>query len=534
MLTLTHIIKSFLGALRQPVVALAIINVFTALIAFVKDIMLAAYLGTTLQADALALASFIPDSIGNNMFAAAISVGCIPVYSRLVVLEQYHRLRLSFKYISIRFLLVSVLLVLIGYGFSGIITGWLNGSESTELELATLPLLQLLLPSIVMFVVIANGTSILQTMKRFIIPATAPLLFNFIFLGGVVYCSFLGIAVEKGVSKIAIAIMLGVCLMTIWIVAAWYRVISQLHVSQDLNLPLIKKHLSSDWLNMLQIFVPYLVILFSLQAVYLAERYLVTAFDSGTTSALNYAFRLTQLPIWVFVSAVSIVILPSLSRHLALGELKKASMVMANAFRGVVLIVLPSMLFLFLLREPLIIALFQRGAFDARSVVLTTSILEGYSLSVLSQAISLVCLRYFLASKQLVLVLSIYASTAFITILLDIWLSQVIGPRGIGYGAALGALLNAILLIYMLFRRLRPSIPSIVVELSLYGKVLIMPVVFFTLCMIVWTYIPYQNSEVSLIFVLLSGSLFLVIYYYVLRRFWPDLFISMNIKWGKG
>lgn len=534
MLMVIRKIKSFFGVLRQPILILATINIFTALIAFIKDMMLAAYLGTTLQADALTLAFFIPDSIGNSMFAAAISVSCIPVYSRLVVLEQYHRLRLSFKYISLRFLLISILLVSIGYGFADVITGWLNGSEGTELEIATLPLLQLLLPSIVLFVLIANGTSILQTMKRFVIPATAPLLFNIIFLGGVLYCSTLGIAVEKGVSKIAIAIMLGICLMTIWIVVAKYKVTSQLYTSADFSLPSTKKQSYSDWLTMLRILVPYLVILLSLQAVYLAERYLVTFFDSGTTSALNYAFRLTQFPIWVFVSAVNIVMLPSLSRILAVGDFKEVRTVMVNAFRGVILVVFPSMLFIFLLREPLTIALFQRGAFDARSVELTTTILEGYSLSILSQSISLVCLRYFLASKQLVWVLSIYAFTAFITILLDIWFTQIFGPRGIGYGAALGALLNAILLLYMLFKSLHLSLQSVGAELGLYGKSLIVPFVFFSMSSILWTWLPNQSSFSSLIFILLTGCLFLVLYYYILRRFWPDLFISMKIKWGKG
>src|SRR5690554_4316421 len=111
MSALIGICKSFWIALRQPVIALAIINVFTALLAFVKDIMLAAYLGTTLQADALTLAFFIPDSVGNSMLAAAISVGCIPIYSKLVVLEQYRRLQRSFRYISIRFIMISILLV---------------------------------------------------------------------------------------------------------------------------------------------------------------------------------------------------------------------------------------------------------------------------------------------------------------------------------------------------------------------------------------------------------------------------------------
>lgn len=526
--------KVYLKAFRQPIVALAVINVLVALIAFIKDIGLAAYAGTSLHADALTIAYFIPDSISNNMFAAAISVVCVPVFSRLAALKQINRLRRSIKQVSIRFLAISILLMSLAYGFSGILTEWLNGSSSSELDQVTLSLLQLLLPTIVLFVIIAIGTAVLQTLQQFIAPAIAPLLLNLIFLGGVVYCSISGIAIEIGVSRIVLAITLGVFLTAVWIAVKWYRAMSQLVDKQE-SMPLISDtNSSNDWFEMIRIFIPYVVILFSLQAVYFAERYIITAFDSGAAAALNYAFRLTQFPVWVFVAAVSVVILPSLSKHLALGQRKEANLVMVNAFRSVILIVLPSMLFLFLLREPLITALFQRGAFDSHSVILTTSILEGYALSVLSQSISLVCLRYFLAGRQLVAVLSIYISTAMITILMDVWLSQVMGPRGIGYGAAIGALLNAIILLYLLWNNTRPSFKLILVELKLYGKVLVLPILFFPITRVIWFWFPINNSAIALSFILLSGCVFLLGYFYVLHRHWPELFIAINNKRGKG
>jgi putative peptidoglycan lipid II flippase len=519
-----RMIKLFLDASHQPIVMLSIINILVALVAFVKDIMLAAYVGTNLHADALTLAFFLPDSFGNNMFASAITIGCIPIFSRIAALEQYDRLRSSAKYISIRFIVISFIVMTFAYGFSELITTWLNGSDGVELEQATLPLLRVMLPSTVLFVVIALGTSILQTLRRFTVPALTPLLFNFIFLLGIVACSVLGVAVENGVTWIAMSIMLGVCLMAIWIVVVWYKTMSRLPAMAGLKTDNDKVHVSSDWKQMIQIFAPYIVILFSLQAIYLAERYIITAFDSGAASALNYAFRLSQLPIWVFVAAISVVILPSLSKHLALGQQTEAGKVMVNAFRAVILIVVPCMLILFLLREPLTIALFQRGAFDARSVDLTTSILEGYSLSVLCQSISLVCLRYFLANKRLIAVLMIYASSALVTIAFDFWFTQFMGPRGIGYGATLGALLNATLLLFLLYRRLRPSLRLIVEELRLYSKTAILPVLFFAVSGLVWRWMPAINSTQTMIFVGLTLSIFLLSYYYVIRRFWPNLF----------
>ncbi len=532
-LSINRIVNCAMSSFKQPIIALAVINVAVALVAFIKDIALAAFAGTSLQADALTLAYFLPDSIGNNMFAAAIAVVCVPVFSRLLALDNILRLRISIKQVSVRFLTISVLLLIIVYAYSEMITSWL-ASSNPELDLAILPLFRLLLPTIVLFVVVAIGTAVLQTLRSFFVPALAPLLFNFIFLGGVIYCFMLGLSVETGVHSIASAITLGVGLMALLIAVNWYKAISRIQISLNTNSTTSTNHSSEDWMDMMRIFIPYVVILFSIQAIYLAERFIITSFDSGTAAALSYAFRLTQFPVWVFVSAVSIVILPSLSKHLALGQRTEASLVMVNAFRGVVLIAIPSTIFLFLLREPLIMALFQRGAFDSHSVLLTSSIVEGYSLSVLSQSISLLCLRYFLAERQLFTVLSIFTFTAFITILLDFWLTHIMGPRGIGYGAAIGAFLNAILLLCMLWKNIRPTLKVIFLELRLYCIAILMALMYFPFSKIVWFWIPVHSNLTAIFFILLTGCLFLICYFFTLRRYWPSLFTALNINWGKG
>lgn len=507
---------------RQPIVAVAIVNAAVALIAFLKDIWLAAYAGTSLYADALTLAFFLPDSIGNNMLAAGISVACVPVFSRLMATEQIGRLSDAVRTVLLWFLAFSLVLMVLGFLLSARLVGYLDGSQSSELAQVTLPLLRLLLPTIVLFIIVAIGSAFLQTQQRFMIPAIAPLLFNFVFLAGVLYCIVQDLAISEGIMIVGISILFGVLIMALAI--GWTSLKSSLMLfSAKKSHSFVSTSAFIDLKNMLSLFAPYVTILFCMQAVYLAERFLLTRMDTGAVAALNYAFRLTQLPIWVFVTAVSVVILPSLSRHLALEQNREVSAVMTSAFRSVMLIVLPAMLFLFVLREPVTIALFQRGAFDQQSVMMTSGILEGYSLSILSQAFSLICLRYFLAIRQLTGVLTIFIVCSVVTIGLDIGLIQIAGTKGIGYGAAIGALLNALLLINMYRRRVHPSMSAFMLETRRHATVLFIPLLLLPLLMGVWSWLPIYSSFYTLLFVLCSGCLFVLLYLFSLYRYWPAL-----------
>lgn len=520
---------------KQPIAALALINAGVALIAFLKDIMLAAYTGTSLYADALTIAFFLPDSIGNNMLAAAISVASVPVFSRLAAKDQMGRLSEIVRMSTMIFLAAAFLILVLGYLFSSVIIESFGGNRGgQELIATTLPLLKLLLPTVMMFIAIAIGTAVLQTLNQFFVPAMAPLLNNLILLAGVVYCLTVGVPIDDGITGIAVIIMIGITLMALWIARASQLSLREATLAGIKNSLPIKSPRVTEWKELLHLFYPYVIILLSAQSIYLVERYLLATLDTGAAAALNYAFRLSQFPIWVFVAAVSVVILPSLSRYLALERRNDAHVEMSKAFRSVILIVLPIMLFLFVLREPMTVALFQRGAFDERSVGLTTGILEGYSLTIFSQAISLICLRYFLALRQLKAVLLVYLFSALITVGLDIaWVDQM-GVRAIGYGAMVGALINALLLLGMYSRSVSLRFKDTLSHFYLYLAVLLPPVVLLPFLLGLWKFLPKYGNGYAILFIILSGFLYISVYLLSMKRFTPSMLLSLTSLMRKG
>lgn len=109
-----------------------------------------------------------------------------------------------------------------------------------------------------------------------------------------------------------------------------------------------------------------------------------TSIGKGAVSALNWAFRLMQLPIGVFGVAVATVTLPALSRAALGGAGPEFRGVLARGLRLVTFLVLPSALGLIFLAEPIISVIYERGAFDATGRLETAAALRGYGVGLLA------------------------------------------------------------------------------------------------------------------------------------------------------
>ena len=100
---------------------------------------------------------------------------------------------------------------------------------------------------------------------------------------------------------------------------------------------------------------------------------------------------------------------------------------------------------LFTLRHFIVTLLFKRGAFGEKSVTQTVSILTGYSFAIVGQSISLICLRYFIASRRMASPLLIYFLGTLCSILIDVYFVPRYGAPALGYGASIGATLTGFL-----------------------------------------------------------------------------------------
>jgi putative peptidoglycan lipid II flippase len=159
----------------------------------------------------------------------------------------------------------------------------------------------------------------------------------------------------------------------------------------------------------------------------------------GAATWLNYAFRLMQLPIGVFGVAVATVTLPALSRAAVGGISTDFRPTLAKGLRLVMFLVLPSMLGLICLAEPIVSVIYERGKFTADTRVQTAIALQAYGLGLLFYSALKVLQPAFYAidKRWLPMIASIIA--LFVNIGLNSWF-----VFGLGWGHASLALTTSV------------------------------------------------------------------------------------------
>lgn len=450
-LNLKNLFKNINSRFQGAVSAVIVINLVLAVTALFKDVFTASYLGTSSQADAFLLAYFLPDMAGNNILASSLGIACVPVFSRLLASKNSHRLAKSITGIILYFTIFSLLLIVFSLLAKDLIIRNLGSGLDVSTRNLCTKLFVIMLPIMLVYPIIAIGTAVMQVYNRFIIPALAPVVFNLFFLSGLLYGYFLAKPLQKGVYAISFSILVGVMAMItlIWGSLRKYhiRVLAPLKMSEFFRpLPEIK--------DIFKIFFPYVLILMSSQLVFVVERYLASNLGVGIIAGLNYAFRLAQFPLWVFVSAVSVVAFPSMSKATGMGKVEELKGTLSRSVRLVLIITVPLTICLFVLRVPIVSILLQRGSFEADSVRITAGILAGYALTVVSQGFSIICVRAFLAVDRALVTLLVVLFSSGLNIIFDFYLVNVMGWAGLGYGAAIGSLVNAVVFVLLLNRTL--------------------------------------------------------------------------------
>jgi putative peptidoglycan lipid II flippase len=351
--------------------------------------------------------------------------------------------------------LSAIIYVIVQLGARPIVE-WLSGHHE-PLVTATLQLLVVLLPTVILYPAAMVASAILQAQNRFSLAAIGPIVVN-LFLGGAAAAAIgLGLSSRHGSIAASMAFVAGTLIM---LVLYWIPL-------RPGMLPSRRKLISTtvhENVGLWRTFRLYLFMLLSSQLLYGAERFFAAHTTVGAITALGYAFRLSQFPVWVFVSALGSVLLSGLSRNAALQETKEMQSSVNRSIRVVMLVTVPLSAMLVLFREPITSLLFERGVFDEHSVRLTAGILSGYAMNIVFQSLIAVVLRYFLAVDSLKRPALIGAGASLISISIDIMLLPSFGVNGLGYGALVGSAFNAAALLALVHRRLnlRPAlVPSI-------------------------------------------------------------------------
>ncbi len=198
---------------------------------------------------------------------------------------------------------------------------------------------------------------------------------------------------------------------------------------------------------------------------------------SGGIAAIYYASRLMQFPLAMFSVSIAQVSLPKLSRLRANGD-KKFGLVFSDAIEVASFLILPSAAFLMAANKLIVEVLFKRGAFDMYSVDITSAVLFYYAFGLFFFSgikLAVVGFHSFKDTKTPVVSAGI---CVVLNALLDVILMFPMGISGLALASAISGAVNFFILIFLLNKKIHFWNTSILVEII---KILIASIVVFVL-----------------------------------------------------
>ena len=180
---------------------------------------------------------------------------------------------------------------------------------------------------------------------------------------------------------------------------------------------------------------------------------LASLISDGAVSYLYYADRITQLPLGVIGVALGTALLPLLSNQISSGNSGLAKTTQTRGIEIALLFTIPATAGLAAISFPIVVVLFEHGAFSHQASLATSKAMVAYSVGLPAYVLIKVLAPSFFARGDTSRPVRIAAISLIINIVLNLLLMQMFGHIGIALASSISAWVNAISLAIVLHRR---------------------------------------------------------------------------------
>ncbi|MEM7198181.1 MAG: lipid II flippase MurJ, partial [Pseudomonadota bacterium] len=298
-------------------------------------------------------------------------------------------------------------------------------------------------PYLPAMVLVAISSSILQCHDRFAIGAAMPVIFNLCLVIALIAAALDWLAIPT--KTMAIAVLVAGILQALVMIIAVFR--AKIAFSWFCFTP------SREMNDVFRRAFPGIVGAGVTQINLVIGDILASFLMAGAISWLYFADRLVQLPLALIGIALSLSLLPILSKAIAAGALTSAHTTMNEVLRVASLLAFGAAVGLFTLSEPLITVLFGRGTFDAQDIAETAYTLQAFTIG-LPALIATKCLvQGFFARLDTKTPIIIAMICIFINLTSALVLSQYFAHIGIALGASIAGWMNCLLIAWIAHKR---------------------------------------------------------------------------------
>lgn len=350
------------------------LTMLSRVLGFVRDILIAAVLGTGMVADAFFVAFRFPNLFRRLFGEGAFNSAFVPLFAKRLEGEgkEVARAFAEEAMSGLAFVLVilsAVCMIAMPWLMYIIAPGFADTPEKFGLGVL---LTQIAFPYLFCMSLVALLSGVLNSLGKFAESSSVSIVLNLTLTAAILIAMALGyrnepragIVLAWGVFAAGV-LQLGLLLWGVWRNGLWLR---------------FRRPRYTDGVQRLvQLGIPG-VISGGITQINILIGTIIASMQDGAVSHLYYADRVYELPLAIVGIAIGVVLLPDVSRHLRAGNHAAVMDSQNRSFEFAMLLTIPAAVALAVIPHEIVTALFERGAFTAKDTPYTASALAIFAL----------------------------------------------------------------------------------------------------------------------------------------------------------
>jgi putative peptidoglycan lipid II flippase len=416
-----------------------------------RDVLVAAVFGAGAAADAFNVAFRIPNLLRRLFGEGAFSQAFVPILAATRETNGDAATKALVDAVA-TVLFWAVLATSVLGAVAAPVVVWMMASGLAQFDHAVV-MTRIMFPYIAFISLVALSAGVLNTWRRFVVPAATPVLLNL----SVIVCAWLlaPVLARNNISPIY-ALAAGVMLGGVLQLGVQLPALARIGMLPSIGLG--PAALRAAWHHpgvrrVLRQMAPALLGVSVAQISILINTQIASHQGVGAVSWLAFADRLMEFPTALLGVALGVVLLPQLSALRARGDGEGYANLLDWGLRLVVLLALPCAVALLVIPNALIATLFHYGRFDDRDVQQTVGALMGYGAGLIGIVSVKILAPGFYAQQDIRTPVKIAVAVLVLTQLLNLALVPWFGHAGLALSIGLASLVNALWLLIGLARR---------------------------------------------------------------------------------
>ena len=513
----------------------ALLTIFSRISGFIRDVVLAFFLGAGIASDIFFISSKLPNLFRRITAEGAMTSSFLPIYSKLLHEDKSENAQ-KFSAIICFFLIIFLTILVILFEifmpfFIKLLAPGIINNEKIFSDIVTLSRFTIIfLPFISMT---AFFGAMLNASGRFFYFAFTPIIFN---LSIIISCFLINEAFIIKSLPLAIAMPIAgfTQLCFIYYFVKKFNLVTKVFFKisnlEQNNFKKFKKNICGA----LKRFFPAVLTGGVFQINILVDTILATFVGFGAVSFLYYSDRIIQLPLGIIGVSLGTVLLSSISHPKIVNNNKKISDQLTIAIKISIFFSIPSMVTLIFFSEFIISSLFERGSFNRESTKLVALALSMYSLGLPFVMIIKCFQSVFIAIGEIKRILYISILQLIINFTLSIILMKYLSHGGIALATSISTILSFIVYLLYILKKQKLIFKSInskntnnilfyIVKISILSSFMILVLYLFK------KFIDPDSGLIYLSIFTSIGVLFYIIITYVTKQIPNELISKLKL-----